>query len=127
MRSHFPNQLRIIIAITLFSLAHVRTSYGFSVDGVDFTDFMFLEVTPNSNLQLSTTGDIYVWTEPAGLFSTSLDFRASGIFLNVPLWASDYIDLNVAPAVTPTVFQDVVLRVSGTVGRLNLGSGGAIV
>lgn len=49
----------------------------------------------------------------------------------MPIIASDTIDLNTGPFANidnpPTIFQDVVLRVSGSVGTLNLDSGGSIV
>jgi hypothetical protein len=94
---------------------------------ITFSDYLFLDVASGSNLTLATTGNIYVWAPAAGLYGISMDFRTPVMFPNVPLWADDYFYFNVVPVTPPTHFQDVVLRVTGPVGRIRLEAQGGIV
>jgi hypothetical protein len=132
--------------------------HGFTVNGVEFTDYLLFDVPLNSDFQLATTGDIYVLA-PHGLSAISIDIEATDTILGkVVLSASDtvsvcapFISLEAPQASsTPnlantsdrssqaagllncvdlpaTIFQDVVLRVSGSVGAITLDSGRSIV
>jgi len=119
----------------VFLCLNADRSWGFTVSGVEFTNYLLLDVTPNSNLQLSTSGDVYLQLTPTGVSMTAADFGAvQNIHFNNPSAPINVADTFSACAnspscvrLAPTLFQDVVLRLPGTIGTFHIYSGGSIV
>src|SRR5262245_46017204 len=119
------------LGVVLFaSLLCAERAYALSVAGIDFSDFLLLDLEATSDLSLSTSGDIYLFV-PGGLHAATVDFVArENIIVNVPVAASGLISMCTEPicvAQPPTVFHDVVVYVSGVAGQLDVDSGGSIV
>lgn len=113
----------LVCALSIWS----ARGQGFVNSGITFSDYLFLDVASGSNLALATTGDIYIWAPDGVLRAVSMDFRAPYMNPKVPLWADDYFNFSVTTVAPPTHFQDIVLRVSGPLGRINLEAQGGIV
>ena len=116
--------------LLLACLVFARPSYGFSVAGVEFSDFVVFDLDASSSLSLATTGDIYLLA-PLGLSASAVSLIAAGsMIFEVPINVSGALSLcdtvHCVPP-PPSLFQDVVIRVNGLVGDLDLASSGSIV
>ena len=124
------HRLPIWLACLIVVLSFADVSHGLSVGGVDVSDFVVLDIVPGEDLELSTSGDIYLFA-PFGLSASALDVDAvRSIVVNLDLDISGIASFCSLPQCVdrpPTIFQDVVLRVSGVVGALALDSGGSVV
>lgn len=114
----------------LAGLLVAQPGRSLSLHGVDFSNFLLLDPQPGSDLSLSTSGDIYLDVPSGTLSATDVFLDATGmIFVNVGISVTGpTLSLCGGCAVRPPdVFQDVVIRVNGPLGELDLDSGGSIV
>jgi hypothetical protein len=116
--------------LLLACLILARPSFGLSVAGVEISDFVVIDLDTGSNLSLSTTGDIYLLA-PLGLSASAVSLIADRIMVSdLPINVSgefSICDTAHCDLPTPSFFQDVVIRVNGLAGNLDLASGGSIV
>lgn len=128
--SHFGLRSLSSGLLLFAGLILARPSFGFSVAGVEISDFMVIDLGASSNLSLSTTGDIYLLA-PLGLSASAVSLIADRIIVSdLPMNVSGTFSLcdtaHCAPP-PPSYFQDVVIRVNGLVGVLDLASNESIV
>lgn len=124
------DRFRITLTFLAVTLSFAGAAHGLSVGEVDFSDFVVLDVMPGADLELSTSGDIYLFA-PFGFSASSLVVNAAqSIFVNLPFDVSGIASFCTLPRCLdrpPTIFGDVVVRVPGAVGALRLDSGGSFV
>ena len=119
------------ISLLAATSAAPAVSHAFTVSGVEFADFLLFDIEPGSDLQISTSEDVYIFA-PSGLFGMQLDLDAIGaIVLNVPIENTNPVSICSGPVACVdqpfAIAQDVVLRVPGSVGIFGLDAGGSIV
>ena len=59
------DRFKTVTGAALIAIGLSTTGYGFTVAGVEFDNFLLFDIGPNSDAQISSTGDIYLITPPA--------------------------------------------------------------
>lgn len=132
MRGH-SQRFAALLLTPIAALAFAGASHALTIQGVEFTDFDVFDLQPGADLALSTAGDIYIHA-PVGLFAAQIDLYAEvAIFVDVPFEATGDASLCTIPIegvcvrTPPTSSRDVVVRILGPVGALDLDAAGSIV
>ena len=103
---------------------------GSIVEGVEFTDIVSIDVPGGTNLQLSTSEDVYVFA-PNDLFLDMGEISVGmGIFSSISITANTLElcdDLAICPLGEFDLTSDVLLTILDPIGNLHLEAGGSVV
>ena len=117
----------IVLVLAATTLGSVPVG-AVTIHDVDFTGLVRIDVDAGTNLQLSTTEDVYVFA-PGGVVASILDISAMSIFVDEVSVQTD-LALFCTDACATVPFElkdDVLLTLLDPVGDLVIRAGGSVV
>lgn len=105
-------------------------SSALTIEGIEFTDWLTLDVGPGANVDVSTTANLYVYA-PDGLMTDQFTLAAVDAVVIVPgiAFATNVPTVCAIGCTVESLVEtrDVVLRVFGPLGQLDLSAQNIVV